>query len=247
MVIQYIKTFAPQKWAKKRKNGEPVKVVEPFTVTPDPWVGKEAEGIARGRDLYHFKAECATCHPSYGGKEELYKLSVAANQRDPKMFAVITGFRQDMYGSVAKDSPEYKVRILPPDFTFSKVRSVREGLEMEDLFRVISYGVYPIMPDWKGTLADGDIWAIAHYVKSLLATRDTHEATAMRDKINTQVAFEVPKPEEPKPAEPAATEATADAGAPAAAQKKDEKPAAEKKDEKKPDAKKPDAKPEKAK
>ncbi len=44
---------------------------------------------------------------------------------------------------------------------------------MEDLFRVISYGVYPIMPAWQGALSDKDIWAIAHYVKSLMALRGT--------------------------------------------------------------------------
>jgi mono/diheme cytochrome c family protein len=250
-VIQYIKTFAPQKWEKKKRNGEPVKTIEPFALPEDPWVGKEAEAVARGRDLYHFKAECATCHPSYGTKEELYKLSVAANQREPKLFSVITGFRQDPYGSVAKDSADYKVRILPPDFTFSKVRSMRAGHEMEDLFRIISYGVYPIMPDWKGTLPDKDIWAIAHFVRSLLDMRDKNEATALRDKEASQRPFEVPKLEEPKP-EPTPEEAAADGGAPAgdagaarAAEKKDdakkdEKKGDAKKDEKKGDAKKGD-------
>jgi len=211
-VIQYIKTFAPAKWEKKsKKTGAPVKTLEPFTAPPDPWSGKEAEAITRGRDLYHFKAECATCHPSYGTKEELYKLSIAANKREPDIFKPVTGFRQDMYGSVAKDSSEYKVRILPPDFTFSEVRSVREGHEMEDLFRIISYGVYPIMPAWQGAIEDKDIWAIAHYVKSLMATKDTKQAAVMHDKHTQQAAFEVPKPEEPKP-EPAPNAGGVEAG-----------------------------------
>jgi mono/diheme cytochrome c family protein len=216
-VIQYIKTFAPQKWEKKKKSGEPVKTLEPSVTPADPWAGKDAEAVTRGRELYHFKAECATCHPSYGTKEELYKLSLAANKREPDIFKPLTGFRQDPYGSVAKDSAEYKVRILPPDFTFSNVRSVREGSEMEDLFRIISYGVYPIMPAWKGAIDDKDIWAIAHYVRSLMATRDTREAIAMRDKVAAEAPFEVPKPEEPKPPPEQAAEAdagvAADAGA----------------------------------
>jgi mono/diheme cytochrome c family protein len=231
-IIQYIKTFAPKKWEKKKKSGEPVKTLEPFTLPADPWAGKDAEAVSRGRELYHFKAECATCHPSYGTKEELYKMSVAANKREPDVFKPITGFRQDTYGSVAKDSAEYGVRILPPDFTFSYVRSVREGHEMEDLFRVISYGVYPIMPAWKDAIPDKDIWAIAHYVKALMASRDTKEAVAMRDKANTQAAFEVPKPAPEKPAEQAAPEG----------EKKEGDPAAEKKDDKKPDEKKADEK-----
>ncbi len=240
-IIQYIKTFAPQKWEKKKKNGDSVKTLEAFALPADPWAGKDAEAVSRGRELYHFKAECATCHPSYGTKDELYKLSVAANKREPEVFKPLTGFRLDPYGSVAKDSSEYKVRILPPDFTFSEVRSIRDGRELEDLFRIISYGVYPIMPAWNGAISDKDIWAIAHYVKSLLASRDSHAAMAMHEKDITQASFEVPKPEEPKP-EPAAADAAdagaaaadagaasaADAGAAPADKKKDDKKAPEK-------------------
>jgi mono/diheme cytochrome c family protein len=222
-VIQYIKTFSPKRWEKKKKNGQPVPNLDPWEAPADPWAGKDAEAIQRGKELYHFKAECATCHPSFGTRKELYETSVAANKREPDTFKPMTGFRDDFYGSVPKDSSEYGVRILPPDFTFSQVRSVREGHEMEDLFRVISFGVYPIMPAWQGALEDKDIWAIAHYVKSLMAMRDTKEATAMREHFAVQAAFEVPKPEEPKPAEPA----------PAADEKKDDaKKGDVKKDEK---------------
>ncbi len=225
-ILQYIKTFNPKKWEKKKKNGDPVKTVADWAPSADPWEGKDADGIARGRDLYHFKAECVNCHPAYGTKKELYDLSLAANKREPDIFKPITGFRDDFYGSVAKDSSEYAVRLLPPDFTFNYVRSVREGHELEDLFRVLSFGVYPIMPAWQGALSDPDIWAIAHYVKSLMALRGTSEGLALQTKFAAQAPFEVPKPEEPKPAEPAPADATADAGAPAAdagaAMKKDD-------------------------
>ena len=207
-IIQYIKTFAPKRWEKKKKNGDPVKTLEEYDPPDDPWAGKDAEAIQRGKELYHFKAECVNCHPAYGGKEELYKLSVEANKREPSVFKPMTGFRDDFYGSVAKDSSEYGVRILPPDFTFNEVRSVREGKEIEDLFRVLSYGVYPIMPAWKDALEDKDIWALAHYVKSLMAKKNSNEAEQMRIRFQTQAPFEVPKPEEPKPApaEPAPAE-----------------------------------------
>ncbi len=240
-ILQYIKTFAPKKWEKKKKNGDPVKNLEAWDAPADPWEGKETEAEQRGRELYHFKAECVNCHPAYGGKKELYELSVAANKREPDVFKPLTGFRDDFYGSVPKDSSEYGVRILPPDFTFNWVRSVRTGHEMEDLFRVISYGVYPIMPAWQGALSDKDIWAIAHFVKSQIALRGTPEATTRAAKYATQASFEVPKPEEPKPAAPAAVEA-ADGGAPASADAG--APAVDAKDAKKGDAKKA---PEKAK
>jgi mono/diheme cytochrome c family protein len=226
-ILQFIKTFAPQKWEKHKKSGEPVKTIEPFQPPADPWAGQEAAGAQRGKELYHFKAECVTCHPAYGGRKELYELSVAANKREPDLFKPITGFRDDFYGAIAKDSSEYGVRILPPDFTFSKVRSVRPGHETEDLFRVISYGVYPIMPAWSGALEDKDIWAIAHFVKSLMDLRDTREGAALKDKLTMQAAFVVPAPAPEPTAAPSAEPAAADAGA-APPEKKD----ADKKDAK---------------
>jgi hypothetical protein len=230
-ILQYIKTFNPKKWEKKKKNGDPVKNLEAWDPPADPWEGKDAEAATRGRELYHFKAECVNCHPAYGGKKELYEASVAANKREPDIFKPMTGFRDDFYGSVAKDSSDYGVRLLPPDFTYNQVRSARTGYELPDLFRVISFGVYPIMPAWQGALTDKDIWAIAHYIKSLMDLRNTPEALNMQARFTTQTPFEVPKPEEPKP-EPAAE--AADGGAPAAGDagapdKKDEKKAPEKK------------------
>jgi mono/diheme cytochrome c family protein len=202
-IIQYIKTFAPQKWEKKTRKGEPVKTLEPFAPAADPWVGKEADAIKLGKELYHLRAECMTCHPAYDTKENLYTLSVEAEKREPDKFKAIASFREDMYQPVAKDSPEYKVKILPPDFLLNPVRSIHPETRAFDLFRLMSFGVYPIMPAWKGAgLSDGDIWALAHYVKSLLDMKGTKEARQLREAIASQPPFQVPaKVEEPKPAE----------------------------------------------
>jgi mono/diheme cytochrome c family protein len=230
-IIHYIKTFAPDKFQKKKKKRgstemELVKTLEPFEVPEDPWAGKEAEGIALGKDLYHLKAECLNCHPSYGGKQEVYELSVAANKRDPA-FSVLKGFREDPNGSVAKDSEAYGVRLLPPDFLFHPVRSATDPHNVVgDLYRIIAYGVNPIMPAWKGALKEPEIWAIAHYVKSLMDMKDTPAAAKFKAGLATQPAFEVPKGEEPKPTEPTPE--------PAADEKKDDA----KKDAPKDDAKK---------
>ena len=173
-ILQYIKTFAPQRWEKKKKSGEPIKTMEPFAPEPDPWVGKEAEAIEAGKELYHLRAECLNCHPSYAGKKDLYELSEAAAKRDPAKFKTIGGYRSDPHGSVAKDSAEYGVRILPPDFTINPVRSATSANQVEDLYRIMGYGVYPIMPAWKGAgLSDAEIWAMAHYVKTLMELRGT--------------------------------------------------------------------------
>jgi mono/diheme cytochrome c family protein len=39
------------------------------------------------------------------------------------------------------------------------------------------------MPSWKGTLADADIWAVAHYVKSLMDLKNTPERQKLMDSI----------------------------------------------------------------
>ena len=59
-IVQYLKTFSPR-W-KDEAPGEPIRP------TPDPWRGCEADGVARGRKVYHGLAQCLSCHPSYGLK-----------------------------------------------------------------------------------------------------------------------------------------------------------------------------------
>jgi len=192
-IVHYLKTFAPKKWEKKKKSGEPVKTLDPFQPTPDPWIGKEAEAVQLGKELYHFRAECMSCHPAYDTREGLHRMSVAAAQREPDRFKAIASFREDMYQPVAKESPEYGGKLLPPDFLLNPVRSIRPESRALDLYRLISYGVYPVMPAWKDAgLSDSDIWALAHYVGSLLDMKGTPAARALRDSIAGQGPFAVP-------------------------------------------------------
>ncbi|HMI85304.1 MAG TPA: cytochrome c [Polyangiaceae bacterium] len=113
----------------------------------------------------------------------------------------------------------YFVNILPPDFTRSPLRS---GTELEDLFRTIAAGVGgTAMPSWKATAAytdpntgekwdgDKDIWALAHYVKSLVKLNGTREADTLRDKLARQPAYAPPPP---APLEPAAGGPSSPAG-----------------------------------
>jgi mono/diheme cytochrome c family protein len=246
-VIHYIKTFGPltpegtqehkgSKWEKRNKKGNLLKVLDPWEPEADPWTGKEQAAVQRGKELYHLRAECANCHPGYETKEDLYKMSVEANKREPNTFSVLKSIRDDVYHSQAKKSDEYGVQIMPPDFTMDFVRSAHPESRVKDLYRILSFGVYPIMPAWKGAgLSDSDVYAIAYYVKSLIDMRGTAAALELKKKVNEQRPFEFPKEEEAKPAEQPA-------GDPAA-EKKEGDPAAEKKDEKKPeDAKKDEGK-----
>lgn len=249
LIFQYIKTFNVEKWTKTKKNGDPVPVLPEFDASkdPDPWEGKEEEAVTYGRDLYHFRAECVNCHPAYGTKQELFAWSSAAAKKDSTKFKAVSGFREDIYGSVAKDSTEYGLeveeggkkkliptRIMPPDFTFTPLRSIRDGSELIDLFRLVSFGVYPVMPAWQGAGLDSrDIWAIAYYVRYLqrMGQENSPELAKMRERIATQPPFEVPKEKAPEPpkeaAPPPAGEAPKDGEAPkpAEGEKKEEKPA----------------------
>jgi mono/diheme cytochrome c family protein len=171
-IIQYIKTFSPR-WQQEAP-GEQLKV----SVESDPWRGKEKEGILLGMKLYHGLAQCSSCHPAYASKQAIYEGSNEVNPDSP-----ITDFRDDMYTASPTDSQEYSLdgkhplRIMPPDFTHRQLRSIRDGHEVEDLFRVVSLGITgAAMPAWKDTLKDEQIWAIAHYVKSLQDLRDTPQA-----------------------------------------------------------------------
>jgi mono/diheme cytochrome c family protein len=164
-VVQYLKTFSPR-W----KDEEPG---EKITPSDDPWKGKEGEGVLRGKKVYHGLARCQGCHPAFAPKAFI----VAATKE-------LTGsasadFREDMYGSEVKES-EFGVKILPPDFTRSELRSIRADHRVEDLYRVISSGVGgTAMPTWHGSLPEEDIWAMVHYVDSLVALRGTADAARL--------------------------------------------------------------------
>jgi mono/diheme cytochrome c family protein len=161
-IIQYVKTFSPR-W-KEEEPGEPV------LPTPDPWTGREAEGVARGRKLYHGLAQCLSCHPAYASKAEIH---AAAKE--------LTGtgtvdFRADLYHPVLTNS-DYGVKLLPPDFTRAELRSVRPDHRREDLYRVIASGVGgTAMPTWQGSLPEEDLWALVHFVDSLVALKGTDAA-----------------------------------------------------------------------
>jgi mono/diheme cytochrome c family protein len=164
-IIQYIKTFS-SRWREEEPG-------EPILVTPDPWVGKQAEGAARGRALYHGLAQCTACHPSYLSKQGIDQASRLLTGNG------VADFRDDMYGSVLKES-DYGVKFLPPDFTRVKLRSVRAEHRKEDLYRVIASGVGgTAMPTWHGVLPESDLWALVHYVDSLVALQGSEEPRRM--------------------------------------------------------------------
>jgi mono/diheme cytochrome c family protein len=168
-IVQYLKTFS-DRW-KEEEAGEPV------AVTPDPWKGRGGEAAVRGRKVYHVVAQCLGCHPAYASRTDIDAASRELTGK-PK-----TDFREDMYGSEIKES-DYGVKILPPDFTSRELRSIRPDHREEDLYRVIASGVGgTAMPTWQGSLPEEDLWALVHYVESLVAMRDTDAPRKLREEI----------------------------------------------------------------
>lgn len=179
-ILQYIKTFNPL-WT----TDEPAKPVE---ITDDPWKDKDAEGVAKGKVVYHGLAQCSKCHPAYATKQEIWDAV-----KESTGSGSTSAFREDMYNPDAKLSEAYKVKLLPPDFTRHPIKS---GQTNRDLFRTIASGIGgTAMPMWKGSIDDSDIWAIAHFVRSLADIKDTPKAAELRKMLLAQSDFVPPKGE----------------------------------------------------
>jgi mono/diheme cytochrome c family protein len=173
-IVQYVKTFSPR-W----RDEEPG---DPIVPTADAWRGREAAGVERGRAVYHGIAQCLSCHPAYASKRYIHEVTKQLTGTGT------TDFRDDMYGSEAKNS-EYGVKLLPPDFTRAVLRSVRAGHELEDLYRVIAAGVGgTAMPTWRDALPEEDIWALVHFVDSLVKTRGTDRPRRLRAELEADDA-----------------------------------------------------------
>ena len=160
-VIQYLKTFSPPE---KGFRDERLEVSAPV-YPPDPYAKDASGAISRGERLYHSVFQCASCHPAYVPLESFAAWGSAARTDDP-------------YAPVPKWAAPYGAVVLPPDFFRHPLRAVRAergpGGELDhsvaDLYRTIAYGLRGPMPGY-GHLGAADVWAVAHYVKSLADKR----------------------------------------------------------------------------
>jgi mono/diheme cytochrome c family protein len=178
-LIQFVKSFAPR-WRSETAG-------DPIVPTPDPWASREADGAERGKRVYHGVAQCAVaCHAAYVTKPEIYAYTKELTTLS------VREFRANLYDPVAKDS-DYGFKILPPDFTFSPLRS---GDAVADIYRSIASGIGgTAMPTWKGVLPEADLWALAHYVRSLVDLRDTPAAAVLRTRLLRQPDWAPPAPD----------------------------------------------------
>ena len=200
-LIQYTKSFAVR-W-QTEKPGEPIRP------GPDPWRADAAGAVARGRRVYHGLAQCAVaCHPAYAPRAEIYAATKELTHMDVRQF------RADLYASVAKDS-DFGFKILPPDFTFTPMRS---GETLDDIYRSIAAGIGgTAMPTWKNVLPENDLWALAYYVRSLVALRATPAADRLQQALRDQPSWVPPSLDGGANGDDADGGAPGDGAAPAAA------------------------------
>jgi mono/diheme cytochrome c family protein len=163
-------------------------------------------------------AGCASCHAAYISKQELYDVSKKATGTGMAEFReglYETQIRESEYGLAYDENCEAtkKYQVLPPDFLYNKTKSVwpvgtvlanekdaagsphvyTDDDQRTDLYRVIAAGVGgAAMPQWKGTLPEEHLWALAYYVQSLIQLRETPAALALRDKLAHQPEFKAP-------------------------------------------------------
>ena len=197
-ILSLIKTFSP-KW-KEEKPGALVDMgLDPYGAA------RKDEAIALGRSLYHAKAQCSGCHPSYVTHEELFNITKERTGNGQ------TEFSAEMYHAQLKDTEyclEWKtgwkrvedrecvtpVKVMPPDFTRDPVHSVRlpstvhdrpeaevitDDTTTRDLYRTIASGIGGAnMPTWKGALTEQEIWGLVYYTKSLIAMNNPADAQA---------------------------------------------------------------------
>jgi mono/diheme cytochrome c family protein len=202
-IVAYLKTFS-EVWQKEAPGA-------PVPIKPDPWRKRSpASAIAEGERVYHGIATCNGCHPSYATKPAIAEHMKAFD-------LPLTGFRDDLYASVEKDS-DWGAPIKPPDFLDDRTKI---ATSKEELVRVIAAGVGgTAMPSWGDSLSDKQLWGLAYYVEWLADQRNTPEGAALKKSLLEQPPWTPPPPPPPPPApEPAAEAADAgaavDAGAPA--------------------------------
>ena len=176
-VVQYLKTFSPR-WRTEVPGA-------PLVPGPDPWAGQGARAIAQGRALYHGLAKCSSCHAAYATRAEITSFV--------KLYApgaAPPSFRARMFASTPVDAVAFSVdgahplRILPPDFLHARLKSIRARSELPDLYRVIALGIDGAgMPPWRDALTPAQIWAIAHYVRSLIDSQGTPAARELEAEL----------------------------------------------------------------
>ncbi len=194
-IVQYVKWLGRARWTKAR----PLPPAD-AAIPADPFgrAGR-SEAVERGNRLYHTTLQCYLCHPAYATAAELRAYGLAA-------------IRTNAYEPEARDSADYRARLLPPDFTRHPMRSIRMGRvhidppmtdeqvedrALKDFYRIIASGVPgTAMPSW-AAMPPEDLWSVVHFVKSLADMKDTPGASELRERLLREPSLPPPPAAEP--------------------------------------------------
>ena len=182
-VVQYIKTFAPDVWEGKDKELGEVMVLQ-----KDPYgMAHKNSALARGKEVYHLEGNCQSCHRAYVSKSEFQAMYLKANGDKIPLGDIEEDFHKIKMqeSEYLFDGTERLVKTLPPEFTWHPVRSAET---IPDLFLRIKSGIGgTTMPSWHEVLSDSDIWAVSHYIHSLMELREKpKERKLFMEKISSQ-------------------------------------------------------------
>jgi cytochrome c oxidase cbb3-type subunit 2 len=170
-IVQFIKTFpkadgTPSRWLDVAESGpeqgQPRPTGEPVRAGSDPWRRNPRRGAEVGERVYHLKAQCQECHPSYVTRAQALALArreglpVPEPRPRPHEPTVLEAAKNPFGGAIPA-----------PDFTKGPLRSVRPGREAGDLYVVVAAGVGGVMPSWIDSLPPTELWGLAHYVDGL--------------------------------------------------------------------------------
>ena len=150
-IVQFMKTLSPR--FRDERPGEPI------ASSPDPWVGREADGAARGRAVYHGLGRCQSLPPG---------LCHAGRDPGPRPRRRGGGRARPNPGLPVDVRSDFGRALRSTDFRAGPLRAVRPASRPEDLYRSIAAGLGgTAMPTWKGALTEADLWALVHYVDAL--------------------------------------------------------------------------------
>jgi mono/diheme cytochrome c family protein len=169
-VIHYIKTFALDVWEDKE-----LKIIDTVKIIKDPFsVAYKQHAIQKGKEVYHAKAQCFSCHMGYVTLNEYSKITKKVNDDEEKELP------EDFYKLKVQDSDAHAQKIVPPDFTWHRMKSFSDT---KGLYVRLAAGVHNVMPTWQGVLEDDEIWAVAYYVKHLMTFKDTDKRKQLMKRL----------------------------------------------------------------
>lgn len=163
-VAHYVKSFS-KRWEQETP-------APPIALGNDPWLDDRA-AMDRGETLYHGKADCLSCHPAYAPHASI--LRARANTMSPTERARVP-LRDSLH--ISQPAETIHGTIVPPDFLLDEMKVSRDA---PSAAQTIAAGIGGTpMPSFHLTLSHSDIWALAHYVRSLASLRGTPRARALR-------------------------------------------------------------------